>query len=134
MKKAILLFNGIHFPLAITERAISWAKKNKGTLLDIFVIAEKENDTLSEEAGDRDFAIIANNIRMMRHQAKISQVELETHILATPSEEELNQWLQKAGHVFTSENALTPSLLSIEPEKMEAALSQSEANIEWIRE
>ena len=147
MATAILLYNGLHFPVAMIDRAIAWAANSNGDIIALLVLADKDQEegypfpndldeseevSTDNDAMGKDLAIIASNIRLMRHQATIANVRLKAHLLAGAHRAALQEWLEKADQVFISEEPLDPPVLSIDFSKVQTSLAGISAAIEWI--
>jgi len=147
MATAILLYNGLHFPVAMIDRAIAWALKSNGDIIALIVLADKDQEegypfpndldeseelNTDTDAMGEDMAIIASNIRLIRHQATNAKVTLKTHLLPGAPRAQLQNWLEKADQVFIAEEPLDPPVLSINFSKIKTSLEGIAASIEWI--
>ena len=137
MATAICLFNGLHVPIPVIDRAMSWSKAHGGELIALFVLADKDQDEgypfpndLDEaehlrndtEAMGTDLAVIASHIRLIRHEAAMNSIKLTTQILPDPSKKTLQHWLEKAALLFVSNEPLDPPVLSVDPSEIADAL------------
>ena len=143
----LLVFNGLHLPVDAIDTAIAWTQKTNGKLTVLFIVSEKDQDggypfpndlelTEEPEAGSEsigdDLAIIASTIRLARRQAAFAQIELQTTILPAPKKEKLQQLFESADQIFVTENTLDPAVLSIDPDRIAAALQGLSAITDWI--
>lgn len=112
----IAIFNGIHYPFAVSEEAITWAKKSGEELKGIFLVATEKDegygfpsdlDTAQElettnDANKADENIINANIRTFTHAAAIAGVVASTSLVKNPGEELIKTLLQPADTIIYS--------------------------------
>ncbi len=147
MAAVILVYNGLHFPAGMLDKGLAWSVKNGGDMIALFIVSDKEQDegypfpndldeaediTSDTDAVGKDLAIIASNIRLIRHQAKSAAVALQTKILPAPPQRELQTWLDKANLVLVSQEPLDPPVLSIPFPQLQKLLADAEALVEWV--
>lgn len=147
MATAILVYNGLHFPAGILDNALAWATSVRGNLIALFVVSDKDQeggypfpndlDEAEEVQNDADamgtdLAVIASNIRLLRHQATNAKLQLETRILPDPNPHTIHEWLQKGDMVFLPGEPLDPPVLSIKPAELKRALEGIAAKQEWV--
>jgi hypothetical protein len=149
MAKAALLFNGIKFPFNVVDRAISWAKQSKGSLVAIFLKSEKmekegyifpsdfdaaENLAENRAANTNLSLIIDSNIRILEHQAIGEHIEVRTALLTNPTDEELLDQLGGSEYIFTSKEIGEPGALTSDSSSLKKLLKDLPSRMELIQE
>lgn len=149
MAKAALLFNGIKFPFDVVDRAISWAKQSKGSLVAIFLKAEKidkegyifpsdldaaENLAENNAANTNLSLIIDSNIRILEHQAIGEHIEVRTALLTDPTDEELLDQLGGSEFIFTSKEIAEPGALTSDSINLKRIFKDPPSRMELIQE
>ena len=149
MSKAALLFNGIKFPFPVIDRAFNWAKQDQGSLVAIFLKAEKdtaegyvfpsdldaaEDLSENEDATASHENIIQSNIRMLQHRAADEHTELRVVQLTDPSEEVLLDELGGCECVFASDKITETAILTVDSINLEKWLANPPIPVELVRE
>ncbi|MBC7902806.1 MAG: hypothetical protein H7Y27_05260 [Gemmatimonadaceae bacterium] len=117
METGVLLFNGIHYPVKVVDQAMEWAKQNGKELTAIFLQESEEKEgygfpsdldkaqelNTTEDINRSDDNLVENNIKMIAHAAKISNIAVTTKLLKNPAEEQLIEAIRQGTVIFVSE-------------------------------
>jgi hypothetical protein len=145
--KAALLFHGIGFPFPLVERAFSWAKQHKASLIGIFIKAKHESregyifpsdldaaqdldSNLDAEAANMN--VIHSNINMLTHQAAREGVDLRTELLDDPSDDQLLEALAGCQQVFIDTKFEEPGILRLLGKDVINVLKKTDLPIEQV--
>lgn len=143
----IVLYNGLHFPAAMLDKALNWTATNSGDMIALFLVSDKEQDegypfpndldeadevSSDDDAVGTDLAIIASNIRLLRHQAKSAGIALATQILPAANLRALQPWLEKANLILVSKEPIDPPILSLAFAQIEKMMAEVSVPIEWV--
>jgi hypothetical protein len=129
MEKAYILFNGIQYPFAVAEAAISWARQSKATLVALFVRASgapaegylfpsdldaAEDLNTKDDASSSHEAVIESNINMLTNEARRHEVKIETKTLIEPSDDDMLQEVSDAVMIFAPDNLEKQGILTVD--------------------
>jgi hypothetical protein len=112
----VVLFNGIHFPLSVMDKAITYAKQTGDSLEGIFIeesekkegygfpsdLDEAQELNTTEDAVTSDRRIIESNMKLLQHAAEAAGVSVAMRHLMDPAENEIRSELKGAAAVFVS--------------------------------
>jgi hypothetical protein len=129
MEKAYILFNGIQYPFAVVEAAISWARQSQATLIALFIhaadapkegyifpsdldVAENHNSTADATSSHQ--AIIDSNMKMLQNEARRHDVSLDSKELIDPGDDELLKQLEDAAMLFASNKIEEQGVLTVD--------------------
>jgi hypothetical protein len=119
MTKAAVLFNGIRFPFKVIDRAFEWCKKEKGSMLGVFLLAEEADpegyifpsdidaaediSDASDSVSDNE-KVVESQINMLKNRAATEQIKFQSIVLYDPEEELLSDTLQGCEYIFVAED------------------------------
>ena len=139
MTKAALLFNGIGFSFPLVERAFSWAKENNGSLIALFLKAKHETregyifpsdlDAAQDLQKNKDaeaanMNVIYSNITMLEHNASSEHIDLTTHLLSDPIDEQILKELSGCQCAFIDDKFDQPGILRVKGIHLEKLLQK----------
>jgi hypothetical protein len=149
MSKAILIFNGLHFPMPVIDRAFAWAQQSHGSLVALFLRSKTEDsegylfpsdlDAAENLADDADAErvnvhIIDSNIRMLMHQAATQHIELRTEILVDPKDNAILDEVGGGEYIFVGEKIIEPAIMATKSIDLPKLLKDINARVEFVRE
>jgi hypothetical protein len=147
MEKAILLFNGIKLPFALTDRAFSWARQSKAEVVAVFLRAKNdsaegyvfpsdldaaENLTTTDEAGASHEQLIDSNVRIIENQAARENIVLHSTILEDPEAGQLDELAAGSSRIFVHESITKPATLTTAQVDLEKWLKKVTVPVEIV--
>ena len=115
MSAVAMIFNGVHFGQAVADKAFAYAKQSGGDVVAIFLkaahekkegygfpsdIAAAETITTDADADNDDKAIIESNMRMLQHEAIMQKIDVQSHLLENPHQQQLILLLKNCTLIF----------------------------------
>ena len=147
MTTALVIFNGIRFPIYLANHAIKWAKKNGASLQALFIRAKTEikegyiypsdldaaedlEDT--DDAVEDDEKIIQSQIKLLEDMAKTENIPFKSELLIDPSREDILDRTKSAAILFIDEDFDEAGILSVSSIDLED-LKKSPCPVEVIK-
>jgi hypothetical protein len=140
MPKAALLFNGIDFSFPLVDQAFEWAKQNNGSLVALFLRAKHETKEGYFFPSDLDAAqdlqknadaeaantrVLESNMSMLKHRANGEGIDLTSHLLNDPSDEQIVQQLSDCQRMFIDEKFNEPGILRVKDIHLDKLLDKA---------
>jgi hypothetical protein len=115
MKKAVIIYNGLHFYLPLADKAFEWAKVRKCPVVAIFLkvkhepsqgyvfpsdIVAAESLSTNKDADISDKQTIDSCMKLLEHQAAKEHIELSVILLVNPTSEEIEKQLMDCDAIF----------------------------------
>ena len=98
---AIILYNGLYFPVRLMNRSVSWAASNGFHLTALFMLSDKKKAD-DEDGTEKYLAIVQEQIVLLKNTAKAAGVALNTKILSNVTVKSLHAPLKLADYLFTA--------------------------------
>lgn len=148
MKTALVIFNGIRFPIYLADHVIVWAKNNSTGLHALFIKAEHrekenyifpsdldaaENLTDTEDIEQGDILVIRSHMKILEDMAKTENIPYQSELLTDPSLENIIGIAKVSAILFMDADYNETGILSVTSIKVKDLVKKSPCPVEMVK-
>ena len=148
MKKAIIIYNGLHFYLPLADKAFEWAKLRKCAVVALFLkiknepnpgyvfpsdIVAAESLSTSKDADASDKLTIESCIKLLGHQAATENIAFSAILLIDPTSLEIEKQLLDCDAIFMQQTPEDLAHLPLAAVNIKELLKDINVPVEFVQ-